>query len=195
MGKKGKKSAKMKGLPVRSTQTGRKTAAALNKKTTKRKKGKLKEGATVKNKKKTKRTIPASKNKAKKKKRKNVSSAAKRHLTQSDINAMLKQLVEMKATVEKDIKKKKEFDVIEHDVGDMIDTANENVDKELFFGISSNEISLLNNIEMALRKIEKGSYGYCEICRKPIPKKRLKAIPQTRYCINCQTVSDKSSVT
>ena len=41
-----------------------------------------------------------------------------------------------------------------------------------------------------LRKIDKGIYGTCEYCRKPIGKKRMKALPFARYCINCQHTNE-----
>jgi DnaK suppressor protein len=45
-----------------------------------------------------------------------------------------------------------------------------------------NKTSILN----ALRKIDDGSYGICEECEEEISIKRLKAIPDTRYCLACQ---------
>jgi DnaK suppressor protein len=42
-------------------------------------------------------------------------------------------------------------------------------------------------IMKALEKIEDGSYGICEACEEEIPMKRLKAIPDARCCIACQT--------
>jgi DnaK suppressor protein len=48
-----------------------------------------------------------------------------------------------------------------------------------------------NNILKALRKIDEGSYGICEECEEDISIKRLKAIPDTRYCIVCQTALEK----
>ena len=41
-------------------------------------------------------------------------------------------------------------------------------------------------IEEALKRIEKGSYGVCELTGKNIPKARLEAIPWTRVCITCK---------
>ncbi|WP_083455672.1 TraR/DksA family transcriptional regulator [Desulfosarcina cetonica] len=43
----------------------------------------------------------------------------------------------------------------------------------------------------ALRKIDDGSYGYCEACEEEIPINRLKAIPDARYCISCQAQLEK----
>lgn len=47
------------------------------------------------------------------------------------------------------------------------------------------------NVLNALRKIEEGGYGTCEECEEDIPVKRLKAIPDARYCISCQAELEK----
>ena len=38
-------------------------------------------------------------------------------------------------------------------------------------------------IDRALGKIAAGSFGFCETCGQPIPLKRLKSIPWTKYCL------------
>lgn len=44
----------------------------------------------------------------------------------------------------------------------------------------------LKNIDSALEKIRKGSYGKCEKCQKEIPINRLKASPESRFCLDCK---------
>lgn len=41
-------------------------------------------------------------------------------------------------------------------------------------------------IGIALKKIVKGDYGFCERCGQPIPAPRLKLIPEARFCIECE---------
>ncbi|MDD3386691.1 MAG: TraR/DksA family transcriptional regulator [Candidatus Pacebacteria bacterium] len=43
----------------------------------------------------------------------------------------------------------------------------------------------LMNINIALEKIEKGSYGKCDKCGKEISEERLTAIPEAKNCIEC----------
>ncbi|MDR0956395.1 MAG: TraR/DksA family transcriptional regulator [Endomicrobium sp.] len=71
-------------------------------------------------------------------------------------------------------------------VGDEIDTASQNSEKEIYFEIASNDKITLSAIDDSLVKIEKSTYGCCENCNSVIPIKRLDAIPWTRYCIRCQ---------
>jgi DnaK suppressor protein len=71
-------------------------------------------------------------------------------------------------------------------VGDEIDTASQNGEKEIYFELVANEKMTLDAINDALVKIENGKYGKCECCDNIIPVERLKAISWTRYCIQCQ---------
>ncbi len=43
--------------------------------------------------------------------------------------------------------------------------------------ISANEQALLTEVQAALKRIEQGTYGKCVECGRPIPEKRLEAIP------------------
>ncbi len=50
---------------------------------------------------------------------------------------------------------------------------------------------LAAKIEAALERLEKGTFGVCEGCGKPIASARLKARPVTTFCIDCKTESEK----
>lgn len=43
----------------------------------------------------------------------------------------------------------------------------------------------LKEIELALMKMERATYGICEQCRKPISLERLKLLPTARFCQKC----------
>lgn len=47
------------------------------------------------------------------------------------------------------------------------------------------ERSVLEEINEALERIQKGTYGLCLNCRRQISKRRLQAIPWARYCVPC----------
>ncbi len=116
----------------------------------------------------------------------------KETLTAAEIKEIKKQLEELKADAEKRLKEKKDMDMPEAEVGDPIDAASQSLDKEILFELSGNSHDTIGQIEAALRKIEKGIYGRCELCRQPIPKKRIKALPFARYCVHCQTSSESN---
>jgi len=50
----------------------------------------------------------------------------------------------------------------------------------------------LARVEHALDKIEKGTYGLCDNCGKPIPLERLEALPQASLCMNCKELLTKN---
>lgn len=49
----------------------------------------------------------------------------------------------------------------------------------------------MKKIEAALKRIEKGNYGYCKRCNKEIPEKRLELVPETSYCVDCESEMKK----
>ena len=49
-----------------------------------------------------------------------------------------------------------------------------------------NEQALLTQVERALERIEKGTYGKCVNCGRPIPEKRLEAIPWAARDVKCE---------
>lgn len=49
----------------------------------------------------------------------------------------------------------------------------------------------LNEIELALDKIKKGTFGICEMCEEPIGLARLKVKNFARFCITCREINEK----
>ena len=78
------------------------------------------------------------------------------------------------------------------ELSDVADMATDNYDRELSIGLASNEQQLLNDIDVALKRIEDGTYGICEIYGLPIPKKRLLAMPYTRLSMKAQEEEEKN---
>lgn len=56
-------------------------------------------------------------------------------------------------------------------------------EREKELSIEQNVRDLIGKIERALKRIEAGTFGVCEICGKPIEKARLKALPYADLCI------------
>ena len=65
---------------------------------------------------------------------------------------------------------------------DPADTAADESERDIFFAELAMERNSLEEIEAALQRIRKGTYGICEASGKPISPDRLKVIPWTRYC-------------
>ena len=65
----------------------------------------------------------------------------------------------------------------------MADIGTDNYEQEFALGLLDSERKLLREIDDALARIEKKSYGICEGTGKPIPKARLEARPWARHCV------------
>jgi len=62
--------------------------------------------------------------------------------------------------------------------------------------LKANETNQIKEIERALKKIDKGNYGNCEMCKKEISDERLDVRPYARLCIDCENEqnNEKSNV-
>ena len=70
--------------------------------------------------------------------------------------------------------------------GDMADQATGNNEVHIALKLKQTDAKILQAIEEALRRIEKGTYGICRDCGEEIAAARLNAIPWTRVCITCK---------
>lgn len=73
----------------------------------------------------------------------------------------------------------------------MADVASDTYDREFSLGLASSERQILYELEDALKKMDEGRYGVCEICSQLISKNRLKAVPHARLCVKCQERKEK----
>jgi RNA polymerase-binding transcription factor DksA len=75
----------------------------------------------------------------------------------------------------------------------MADLGTDNYEQEFTLSLLQNQEQALEEITLALDRIERGTYGRCEECQQPIPKARLQALPYTRYCVACARKLQQSS--
>lgn len=68
----------------------------------------------------------------------------------------------------------------------MADSGTDNFDRDFALSLLSSDQDAIYEIEEALKRIEKNTYGVCELTGKPIPKARLEAIPWTRFTVQAQ---------
>ena len=68
----------------------------------------------------------------------------------------------------------------------MADSGTDNFDRDFALSLLSSDQDALYEVEEALKRIEKGSFGVCEITGVAIPKARLEAIPWTRFTVDAQ---------
>lgn len=68
----------------------------------------------------------------------------------------------------------------------MADSGTDNFDRDFALSLLSSDQDAVYEIEEALKRIEKGTYGICELTEKAIPKARLDAIPWARFTVEAQ---------
>jgi len=73
------------------------------------------------------------------------------------------------------------------------DAGSDAYDRDFALNLLSQEQDALYEIDEALKRIEFGTYGVCEISGKSIPHPRLEALPFTRYTVECQAEIERSN--
>jgi len=68
----------------------------------------------------------------------------------------------------------------------MADSGTDNFDRDFALSLLSSDQDAVYEIEEALKRIERKTYGVCELTGKSIPKARLEAIPWTRFTVDAQ---------
>jgi len=118
-------------------------------------------------------------------------------LTDVQIKELKTQLEEMKEEAYKEFNNHDGYRNIEGDhnnsVGELSsvdnhpgDLGTEKFEREKDYTLNEHAKEQLHEIEAALERIEKGTYGYSEQSGEPIPYERLKAMPTARYLIEEQ---------
>ncbi len=79
----------------------------------------------------------------------------------------------------------------QEDTDDYVDRANSSYNRELMFSLSSAERDQLIEIDDALKRLDQGTYGYCQYSGKPIGLPRLQAVPWARYSVEYQELAEK----
>ncbi len=78
-------------------------------------------------------------------------------------------------------------------LADVIDQATEGFEDELALGVLKIEAAQIEEIVAAIARIDQGSYGLCEDCGKPIPRKRLEVLPFALRCLSCKGTRERQA--
>ena len=71
------------------------------------------------------------------------------------------------------------------------DMGTETFEREKDLSILEQVEAELGDVEHALRRLDEGTYGTCEVCGKVIPDERLEAMPATRLCLEHQAQAER----
>ena len=77
---------------------------------------------------------------------------------------------------------------------DLADKAANSYTKEFLFGMTNTDRTILNQIEVALKRIAGDDYGVCANCQEELQQKRLEAVPWAKHCIGCQEKAEKGQL-
>ncbi len=126
----------------------------------------------------------------------------RKRFLKKDLNSYKDKLVGLREEVAREVNKLAEelMKSREESSGDisthnshLADSASGSFERDFSLGVASSEMQTLRKIDLALRKIDDSNYGVCESCEKPIPKRRLNAIPYVRFCMKCQEKMDNDN--
>ncbi len=111
----------------------------------------------------------------------------------SDKEEARKKLVELRQKILSGISEKPipEALVSQTDIGDIIDQAGDERERELSLLLSVRDKEKLHAISEALEKVKEDTYGICEECGEKIGPARLTVMPLARYCVSCQEKLEK----
>lgn len=73
------------------------------------------------------------------------------------------------------------------------DAGSDAYDRDFALSLLSQEQDALYEIDQALKRIELGTYGICEMSGKQIPRTRLEAIPFARFTVECQSQLERQN--
>ncbi len=71
--------------------------------------------------------------------------------------------------------------------------ASEAFELEKRLALEKRLMGTLAEIEHALRKFEKGTYGVCDVCGRPVETARLEVLPQANLCLSCKAQQSKNA--
>jgi len=73
----------------------------------------------------------------------------------------------------------------------LADHASEMFDREVDESLEENAEQLVHEIDVALARIDEGTYGSCARCGGPIPEERLAAVPYATLCLDCKRLVER----
>lgn len=111
-------------------------------------------------------------------------------IKKKDLDTLKKMLLDEKTKISRHLEtlsESAEEDMQDPNMGDPVDIASQEISQSSIQKIGKRETYLLKKIDLALRKMEDGSYGECESCGETIAVARLVARPVAQLCIDCKT--------
>ena len=74
---------------------------------------------------------------------------------------------------------------------DLADKASSAYTKEFLYSLSNTDREVLQTVDEALMRLERGEFGTCAECGQELNRKRLEAVPWASHCVTCQEKIEK----
>ena len=118
---------------------------------------------------------------------------AKSPFTKKELDEFKELLLNKKAMLIKEIQEQSDEVINEKldEPGDLVDMATDLLEQEMNLSLTTAEVNSLREIDDALERIEKGTYGLCIDSGEQISKVRLKAVPEAKRTLEAQEKFDK----
>jgi len=114
------------------------------------------------------------------------------HITDNDLNHFKKMLnVSMRELLDQADSAVSELIMECSRDTELIDSTSADINRTMNLRLHSRKSRLIKKIKDALKRIEDGTYGYCDICGEEISLKRLEARPVTSKCIACKEAQER----
>jgi len=68
----------------------------------------------------------------------------------------------------------------------MADAGTDSFEQEKNYNLMSRESDYYKNLEIALERIDDGTFGMCNICEDLIPEERMMEVPNATKCVKCK---------
>ncbi len=118
-------------------------------------------------------------------------------MKKSDMEKFKKRLLEMRAQLTDALRETtedvKSVDEVKGYSQHQADEGTDDFGRTNSLSLSSKEQEIVRQIDRALEKIEDGTYGTCDVSGKPIPIKRLEAIPYATMTVDAQEQLEKGN--
>jgi DnaK suppressor protein len=115
-------------------------------------------------------------------------------LKQKDINILKDQLLDRKNHLIEETISSKDIikELLNEKSYDDMDYAEISTDSHNLNILRDKQLQEIIEIDIALKKIQDGTYGTCEMCDEQIGLKRLRIKPHARFCIDCRPEYERS---
>jgi DnaK suppressor protein len=109
-------------------------------------------------------------------------------MTKKQLAGYRKLLVEKKKSLVEAYNKNMNYGRLTDDEGtqDLADKASSSYTKEFLYSLSNTDREILQKVDDALHRVDKGGFAVCVECGDELNKKRLEAVPWASHCLSCQ---------